>query len=282
MAVYRTVSLDFWTDSKVDDDFTPEDKYFMLYLLTNPHTRISGCYEIGSKQFERETGYNGDTIERLLRRMEEVHNVIRYCKQTKEVLILNWNKYNWCGNSPKLLQAVRKEAEKIKFADFKDYILKKIDDPDYIYPVKEKIINKESSEPVTVTETVTDVCIDYQYPINRVSKKQIEADFECLWALYPKKCGKDRALAAYKRAIEKGETTKEEVEAGIKAYIEFINKNRIESEFIKHGSTYFNGAHWQDEYDITGVNNNDGIYNQYGGISNSGTDWRSIDEPNII
>ena len=103
----------------------------MLYLLTNPHTKLSGCYEIGSKQFERETGYNTDTISRLIDRMENVHNVIRYCKPTKEVLILNWNKYNWCGNSPKVLQAVKKEAESIKHEPFKDFILKKIENPDY-------------------------------------------------------------------------------------------------------------------------------------------------------
>ena len=43
MAVFRTISNSFWTDSKVDDTFTPEDKYFYLYLLTNPHTNICGC-----------------------------------------------------------------------------------------------------------------------------------------------------------------------------------------------------------------------------------------------
>ena len=40
MAVYRSVHLSFWTDNKVEDDFTPEDKYFYIYLLTNPQTNI--------------------------------------------------------------------------------------------------------------------------------------------------------------------------------------------------------------------------------------------------
>lgn len=112
-------------------------------------------------------------------------------------------------------------------------------------------------------------------------RASVNADFEYLWSLYPKKRGKQAALKAYEAAVKRG-TTKEEVEKGIKAYIASINANRTESRYIKHGDTFFRGAHWQDEYDITGVNNNDGIYNQYGGISNSGTDWRSIDEPNII
>ena len=69
--IYRTINQSFWTDSKVDDDFTPEDKYFMLYLLTNPHTRMIGCYEISMKQMERETGYNEDTVKRLIHRLQD-------------------------------------------------------------------------------------------------------------------------------------------------------------------------------------------------------------------
>lgn len=272
MAIYRTVSLSFWTDSKIDDDFTPEDKYFMLYLLTNPHTKLSGCYEIGSKQFERETGYNTDTISRLIDRMENVHNVIRYCKPTKEVLILNWNKYNWCGNSPKVLQAVKKEAESIKHEPFKDFIFKKIENPDYQYaePVSEPV-----SEPVT--ETVTDVCIGYGYPIDtekktsRSAKKVVNEDFEYLWNLYPKKQGKQTALKAYESAVKRG-TTKEEVETGIRNYIAWLNANHTDAQYIKNGDTFFRGAHWQNDYTITGVNTNNGIFNKYGGISGTASD----------
>ena len=49
MGLKRIVSTDFWTDGKVDD-FTPEDKYFMLYLLTNPCSSLLGIYEISIKQ----------------------------------------------------------------------------------------------------------------------------------------------------------------------------------------------------------------------------------------
>ena len=45
MAIFRNVNMSFWTDTKIADDFTPEDKYFMLYALTNQYTNIIGCYE---------------------------------------------------------------------------------------------------------------------------------------------------------------------------------------------------------------------------------------------
>ena len=119
---YSNLSMSFWTDSKIDDDFTPEDKYFFLYLLSNPHTSVTGCYEISMKQMERETGYNTDTITRLIQRMQDVHKVIKYDQETKEVLIVNWYKYNWT-KSENLIKSVIRVAQFIKSSDFKKYVL---------------------------------------------------------------------------------------------------------------------------------------------------------------
>ena len=38
MAVFRKVHTEFCQEPKVLEEMTPEDKYFMLYLLTNPKT----------------------------------------------------------------------------------------------------------------------------------------------------------------------------------------------------------------------------------------------------
>ena len=122
MAVYRSVHLSFWTDNKVEDDFTPEDKYFYIYLLTNPQTNICGCYEISYSQMTRNTGYNKDTIIRLLERFENVHKIIKFDKNTKEILILNWYKYNW-SKSEKTLTGVENVAKHIKSEVFKKYVL---------------------------------------------------------------------------------------------------------------------------------------------------------------
>ncbi len=121
MATYRTVHISFWTDPKVDDDFTPEDKYFYLYLLTNPHTNICGCYEISMKQMVRETGYNEDTVKRLLHRMEYTHGVIQYDPETKEVFVPKWGKYNWF-NSKDTMAGVAKVVSCIKAQRFKQAI----------------------------------------------------------------------------------------------------------------------------------------------------------------
>ena len=77
----------------------------------------------------------------------------------------------------------------------------------------------------------------------------ISAEFETLWKLYPRKLGKDKALKAYIKA-RKGDTTFEQVEQGIKAYCEYIKSAKVKTEYIKHGSTYFNGNCWNDEYEV--------------------------------
>ena len=121
MAKGRIVSTSFWDDSKVVDDFTPEDKYIYLYCMTNPHTSLCGCYEVSIKQIANETGYNEDTIKRLLMRMDREHNVIRYSSITKELLVLNWFRYNW-STSEKLNKPLLSEIRGIKDDGFRSYL----------------------------------------------------------------------------------------------------------------------------------------------------------------
>lgn len=152
MAIFRCVSPNFWSDPKVDDDFTPEDKYFYLYLLTNPHTTLSGCYELGKRQASRELGYNEETVDRLIHRMETVHNVIRYDKATKEILLLNWHKYNW-SKSPKCLKGVEYSLQNIKSDAFRKYCADTLS-IQYRYSIDTTV-----SVTATVTEPITETVI---------------------------------------------------------------------------------------------------------------------------
>lgn len=140
--------MSFWTDAKVNDSFTPEDRYFYLYLMTNPHTNLCGCYEIGERQMEIETGYNKKTLDKLIDRMCVVHEVIDYCKQTKEVLIANWYKYNWT-TSEKFRKPLLAEIQRVKSEEFRDYL---IDLCNGIYTVSIPYLYRMDTT-VTVTDT---------------------------------------------------------------------------------------------------------------------------------
>jgi hypothetical protein len=176
MGSYRNISIAFWTDQKIDDSFTPEDKYFYLYLLTNPHTNICGCYEISWKQLSNETGYTKETVLKLMDRMQNIHDVIRYNEDTMEILLLNWWKYNW-SCSETLRKAVEGVANYIKDQDFKEYILNAIKQK--TENRKQKTENRKQKQK-TETDTVsdTDVSIGYRYPMDRVSgQKQKKTKF---------------------------------------------------------------------------------------------------------
>ena len=86
---------------------------------------------------------------------------------------------------------------------------------------------------------------------NRPPKKQLEDEFEKLWSIYPKKQGKSKALEYYIAArTAKEPTTFEEVEKGINAYNFNIKENKIDPQFIKHGSTWFKQQCWKDDYTV--------------------------------
>ena len=162
MAIYRNVSLSFWEDNKIVDDFTYKDKYFLLYLLTNPHTNLIGCYEISVKQMSNELGLDKSEVEELLTRMEQVHQVIFYAGETKEVLIKNWHKYNWT-KSEKLLKKVESLTKYIKSKKLRNYmeeILKK-----YMVSIGYPYTMDTS---VSVSVTVSDTDINNNININNL------------------------------------------------------------------------------------------------------------------
>lgn len=126
MAIYRNVSMSFWTDSKISDDFSPEERYFYLYLFTNPHSNLCGCYEISLKQMAYETGYPVKKVEEIIKSLFTKHNVIRYDTKTKEILILNWHKYNWT-TSERFRKPLAKEIKVVKNEIFRDYLQRLFD-----------------------------------------------------------------------------------------------------------------------------------------------------------
>lgn len=94
--------------------------------------------------------------------------------------------------------------------------------------------------------------IDIESDKDKETKKDIEQEFESLWALYPRKVGKDKARKAYHKERKGNPGLYQTVEAGIKAYIAYIDKKKVEPQYIKHGSTWFNQKGWEDDYTVTG------------------------------
>lgn len=115
MAVYRQIQITFWQDGFVLE-LTLEEKYFYLYLMSNSKTTQCGIYELPKKIIEIETGYNRETVEKLLKRFIEYGKIL-YSQETQEIMLLNWIKYNG-SNSPKVKSKIEKELKEIKYKEF--------------------------------------------------------------------------------------------------------------------------------------------------------------------
>ncbi|SEN96365.1 hypothetical protein SAMN05192533_1328 [Mesobacillus persicus] len=90
MAKYQKVPTEFWSNPIVAEEMTPEDKYFYLYLLTNPNTKQIGIYRITKKQMAFDLGYSIETVYLLMERFTKHHKLIRYNPITRELAIRDW------------------------------------------------------------------------------------------------------------------------------------------------------------------------------------------------
>ncbi len=120
MAIYRNVHVSFWQDVKVSDDMELYERYALLYLLTNPHTNVIGCYELSKSGMSRDTGLDREEIDRVFERLKDM-GVAEYSDETREVLLYHWNRYNWSA-SPKLDTALADAIALVKSDGFRRYV----------------------------------------------------------------------------------------------------------------------------------------------------------------
>lgn len=116
MGIKRIVDTSFWTDGKVDE-FSPEDKYFMLYLLTNPFSTQLGIYGISIKQVAFQLGYSMDTVRVLLDRFENKYGIIIYSKETSEIAIKNFLRHSIVKGGFPVRDCLIKEMARVKNKD---------------------------------------------------------------------------------------------------------------------------------------------------------------------
>ena len=120
MTGYKQIYCKFWTDTKVQEEMTANDRYLFLYFITNPLNNILGCYEIGLKHIELETGLSREEITESISHLTNVH-CIDYEYSSNEVLIKNYAKHNW-NKSPKLDPCILKELPNVRSAEHKSYL----------------------------------------------------------------------------------------------------------------------------------------------------------------
>lgn len=125
--IKRIVSTGFWDDRVVSDVFSPEDKYFMLYLLTNPHTTQLGIYELPISKAANELGYSQETVKVLLDRFESKYGMIKYSKASGEVAIKNYLRHSIMKGGKPVMDCLLKEEKQVKDKSLLMYIFGNLD-----------------------------------------------------------------------------------------------------------------------------------------------------------
>lgn len=151
----RLIDTELWNNEEIIENFTAEDKYFWLYLLTSPHNNICGVFKNSPTLIARDMGLHKDTIVNLLYRFEKVHNLIFADKETNEILILNWYKWNWT-RSEDLMRTINKQMNEIKSKE----ILELLKERAFIVIGKKTVIRPSQDHTITNTNSITNNIIE--------------------------------------------------------------------------------------------------------------------------
>jgi DnaD/phage-associated family protein len=114
--MYRPIDIEFWQDDFILD-LSPEHKLSYLFLLTNRRTTQCGIYNIGLTIAQVELQFSEEKIIDHLKFFQDKGKIL-YNDETKEVMILNWHKYNNIHNHKNIRICINKELKRVKTAEF--------------------------------------------------------------------------------------------------------------------------------------------------------------------
>lgn len=109
----RVVDTKFWNSLKILDHYSVEDRYFMLYLYTNPHSAQLGIYALPKKVISFETGFNLDLVDIMLERFTKQHQCILYNEATQEVSVLDSLTFSIMKGGKPVRDLLRKELNRV-------------------------------------------------------------------------------------------------------------------------------------------------------------------------
>lgn len=153
MAKFRKVFTAFWDDLFVEK-LSPEDRYFYLFLLTNPLCTECGIYEISPSKICSYTGYNREAVMTILKRFEDSGKLM-YNVETFELAIINKMRYLDRLGKP-VLDCLRAELKKVKDIELIKIVGQRSDNEqvillfDTVYTIREKQKHDTSAEKNTI------------------------------------------------------------------------------------------------------------------------------------
>lgn len=87
------IEREFWNDEQIIDEYSPEDKLFMMYLLTCPRGNALGIFKLPIKLIAFEIGYSPEAVRTLIDRFMNKYERINYDYENQEIAIYRALRY---------------------------------------------------------------------------------------------------------------------------------------------------------------------------------------------
>lgn len=265
---YSKIERSFWETDEARE-LTPEEKYFWMYLQTNANVNTLGCYAFRMRKAVDETGYNKDTLEKLLDIMVQ-RGMILYDATTREVFLLHWGKTNWNRQTATLraikadLKEIRSEMIKFKINTQleKSGIFTKEGENDKVSEENDKAENAEISAKTAHKRDDSEQTGtngnkrsgegegegkgEKKKEKEKILKSDSEA-FAAFWEAYPNK--KNKAVAVKRwDSLRVTAGLYEKIMAGLAKAKHSMEWAERGGKYIPYPSTWLNAEGWENEY----------------------------------
>lgn len=178
------IEREFWNDDKIIDDYSPEDKLFMMYLLTCPRGNALGIFKLPIKLIAFEIGYSPEAVRTLVDRFMNKYNRINYDYKSQEVAIYRALKYTVSKGGKPIEDMMRQLLSEVTVTDniikvhevMSNWWLKSNRPVDKMIKslMEEEIEKRSAISNVNVNDYVNVNVNDYTYPVSYHDTSEVE------------------------------------------------------------------------------------------------------------
>lgn len=249
--MYRTVYCEFWTDPKVRS-LSPHGKLVFLYLITNPHSHLSGIYYLPMTMMQVEIGI-GRGIDGALQELSTAELIYR---QSSHHQIWVVNMFRHQGKGQKTDSGVARHLNTLhasplitRFLEYYPRITPYLPKDFYRYPIDAPSIpHADFASPVTVSDSDSSLLTKTNSDPDLMSKNLAQEDFEQFWQQYPRKIGKKAAHLAWRKAHDKPPL--QDVLLAVDRAKRSEQWTKEHGQYIPHPATWLNQGRWSDTPEI--------------------------------
>ncbi len=110
----RNFPVDMWRTNLMQVKMSPEDRFFWVYVNTNPQTTLLGVFPLTVRQIACDLGYDEQAVKAIIKRFVEYHKLIKYNWDTGEIAILDYMTWGIKSGGNPIMCALNGAYEQLK------------------------------------------------------------------------------------------------------------------------------------------------------------------------